>query len=197
MKQKQIFIVLGALGVVFLVFWFFALTLAVKTLRGSLNKDVETQVAEVTLCDENASDLCVVTFGANSLNRMVIYFQLPSADYVPFYVKADNRGTVNVYSCEVDENILTSVYCTGVRTPLGETIDVEVYTTAENKLVGRGTFLILAIALSTPASQPLEGSIQEPVPTSIPAPGEFIFPTESAEPFPKIPTPEDPAYPNP
>jgi hypothetical protein len=193
MKQKQIFIVLGAIGFIFLVFWFVVLALVVKTLRGS-NENVDAQVAEVTLCDENASNLCIVTFGANSLNRMVIYFQLPSADYVPFYVKANNRGTVNVYSCELVESVPTSAYCTGVRTPLGETINVEVYTIAENKLIGRGTFLILAIALSTPISLPSETPTQAEVPPSVPAPGEYLSPTQSKLPYTPTSTP-GPAYP--
>jgi hypothetical protein len=196
MKQKQIFIILGALGVVFLVFWAVVLTLVIKTLRGSSSEDVEVQVTEVTLCDENASDLCVITFGANSLNRMVIYFQLPDAEYAPFYIKADNREKVSVYSCEVDEAMPTSAYCTGIRTPLGETIDVEVYTVAENKLIGRGTFLILAIALSTPVSAPVESLMLTEEPTAIPIPDDYILPPQTEEPYiPPIPTP-DYSYPN-
>jgi hypothetical protein len=157
MKQKQNFIILGAVGFVFLILFFVALTLVIKTMRGAnTNTDVNIPVAEVTLCDEDASDLCIVMFGANSLNRMVINFQLPSEDYAPFYVKADNRGTVSVYSCQVAESLPPSAYCTGVRTPLGETIDITVFTTDEDQLIARGTFLVSAIALSTPISLPTE-----------------------------------------
>jgi hypothetical protein len=106
------------------------------------------------LCDQDASDLCIVTFGANSLNRMVIHFQLPNANYASFYVKATNRGTVSVYTCEVDKTIPTNAHCTGVRTPLGETIDMEVYTTDGDKLIARGTFLVSAIAINTPINLP-------------------------------------------
>jgi hypothetical protein len=163
MKQKQIFIILGAAGIIFLLFWLTVITLVVRNIRGATSESSDPVVVNVTLCDEDASDLCIVTFGANNLNRMVINFQLPNTDYAPFYVKADNRGTVSVYSCEVDEASPTSAHCTGVRTPLGETIDIEVYTTDEDKLIARGTFLVSAIALSTPISLPSEIPTEAPV----------------------------------
>jgi hypothetical protein len=174
MSQRQKVIILGAIGSAFVIFWVVILALIIKTL--SLPKESsDAPVTEVTLCDENASDLCIVTFGANSLNRMVINFQLPNTEYAPFYVKADNRGTVNVYSCEVDESTPANAHCTGVRTPLGETIDIEVYTTEGDKLIARGTFLVSAIAISTPISLPsetpsLETPTQEEVPTEEPTP---------------------------
>jgi hypothetical protein len=170
MKQKQNFIILGAIGIIFLLFWYAVLTLVFKNLLGSNESD--PIVIDVTLCDVDASNLCIVTFGANNINRMVINFQLPNASYAPFYVKAVNRGTVSVYSCEVDETAPTRAYCTGVRTPLGETIDIEVYTTDEDKLIARGTFLVSAIALSTPISLPSE----------TPAPADTAVPTDTAIP---------------
>jgi hypothetical protein len=195
MKQKQNFIIFGAIGIIFLLFWYVVLTLVIKNLRGS--NDSNPIVVDVTLCDVDASNLCIVTFGANKQNRMVIDFQLPDTSYAPFYVKATNRGTVSVYSCQVDETILTRAYCTGIRTPLGETIDIEVYTTDEDKLIGRGTFLVSAIALSTPIVLPSETPteetpteapiateapfIEEETPTSFPFPDADITSTAEAE----------------
>ena len=84
-------------------------------------------VLEISQCNEDASELCVVTFGLDDQDNMVINFQLPKADYPLFYVKASNRGSVNTYSCEVVTAEPTSVFCRGMRTPLGEYIDMEVY----------------------------------------------------------------------
>jgi hypothetical protein len=221
MKQKQIFIILGAIGLVLLLLWFAVLALVVTNVSRLLNKGEAPAVTEVTLCDENASDLCIVTFGANNLNRMVIDFQLPTADYAPFYVKATNRETVSVYTCEVIESKPESVseavavtatatesgleqptaevesapthaQCTGIRTPLGETIDLEVYTTDGDRLIARGTFLVSSIARSTPISLPTETPIQEESSTSTPDSEENFLPGQD-EP---TPTP-DFGYPNP
>jgi len=206
MKQKQIFIILGAIGIIFVLFWFAVLTLVIKNLRGSNEKSAESPVANVVMCDEDASGLCIVTFGANNLNRMVINFQLPNADYAPFYVKAMNRGTVSIYTCEVVESTPTSAYCTGVRTPLGETIDLEVYATDGDTLIARGSFLISAIALSTPISLPSETPGGEETPTvtpiasATPSPNGEVTPTPTLSKATNTPgstsTPNT-AYPNP
>jgi hypothetical protein len=181
MKQKQFFIILGAIGFVFLLCWLAVIILVIKNLLGSTNKSIEPAVINVALCDVNASDLCVVNFGANNLNRMVINFQLPNADYAPFYVKAINRGTASVYTCEVAQAVPTSVYCTGMRTPLGETIDIEVYTTDGDKLMARGTFLVSAIELATPISVPAGTPSEEETPTLFPIPSEEVISTQSVE----------------
>jgi hypothetical protein len=173
MKQKQNFIIFGAIGIIFLLFWYVVLTLVLKNLRGS--NEADPIVVDVTLCDANAGNLCIVTFGANKQNRMVIDFQLPNVGYAPFYVKAINRGTVSVYSCQVEETTPTRAYCTGVRTPLGETIDIEVYTTDEDKLIGRGTFLVSAIALSTPIVLPSETPAEAPIATEAPVVTDVPF----------------------
>ena len=139
----------------------------------SINRsDDDPDVTEVTLCDMDASGLCVVTFGANHLDRMVVNFQLPDADYPMFYVKASNRGIINVYSCEVIETASTSAYCTGIRTPLGESIDIEVYTTDGDVLIARGTFVVSAIVLSTPVSL---STLESKTETLTPLPAETEF----------------------
>jgi len=183
--------------------WFSVLTMVVQNLLASReNKD--PVAVDLTLCDEDAIGLCVVTFGADNQNLMVIHFQLPDEDYAKFYVKATNRGTTNVYSCETAESTPTIVYCTGVRTPLGETIDIEVYNTDGDILIARGTFLVSAIALATPISMPTITPNGSETPTVFPSPTEDVTPTYSEltstptqeEPT-STPTPTlDPSYPN-
>ncbi|MBI5962419.1 MAG: hypothetical protein HY863_02995 [Chloroflexi bacterium] len=124
-------------------------------------------IVDITLCDVNASELCVVTFGIDPMDNMVINFQLPDADYPLFYVKAANRGNVNTYPCEVITDEPTSVYCSGTRAPLGESIDMEVYTTDGDKLLARGKFLVSALMRVTPNPQ-VGTPTPTPGPTSIP-----------------------------
>jgi hypothetical protein len=199
MKKRYIFIILGAVGIICLVAWFSILTTVVQNLLAS-RESKDPVAVDLTLCDEDASGLCIVTFGADNQNLMVIHFQLPNEDYPAFYVKATNRGTTNMYSCEVDkveavdktrvdkaETDETKVigtapnraYCTGVRTPLGETIDIEVYTIDKDKLIARGTFLVSAIAVVTPISQPTSTLSGEETPIFVPSPTEDIVPTFS------------------
>jgi hypothetical protein len=204
MKQKRIFIILGALGIIFLLFWFAVITLVVKNVWGS-NKTVVPPVVDLTLCDEDASGLCIVTFGANSLNRMVINFQLPDADYAAFYLKVTSRGTVNMYSCGVAKAVPTSAYCTGIRTPLGETIDIEVYNAADDTLIARGSFLVSAVALATPVILPSEtppatadtATPMDDTPTPTAFSGDTPTETPTGTESTPTPMPTDTAYPNP
>ena len=103
MKQRYIFIILGAVGIVFLIGWFSILATVVQNLRESLNESRDPVVVDLTLCDEDASGLCIVTFGADSQDMLVIHFLLSSEYYGKFYVKATNRGTTNMYTCELDK----------------------------------------------------------------------------------------------
>lgn len=160
MTKKQKIIIFGAIGLVLTLLWFFFLLLMINNWRAENKTQSPTPAAEVTLCDADRSDLCIIAFGANALNRMVIHFQLPAAGYDLFYVKAQNREAVSVYTCEVDEELLRAD-CTGVRTPLGETIEVQIYRTDDDTLMAQGTFMVSAIAIPTPVNQMEETSATE------------------------------------
>lgn len=125
------------------------------------------EVDKITLCDIDSSRLCIVNFGADLPGNMIISFQLPDADYPLFHVKASNRGIVNDYVCEAVPDT-TSVSCGGARAPLGEYLEVEVYSTAEEALMAQGRFIVSALIRTTPNS-----SLGIPTPTgeSTPIPG--------------------------
>lgn len=150
MERKQLFINWGAIAAIILLTWFTVFPL-IENLRASNNSSDQT-ITEITLCDLDARDLCIVSFGTDNTDRMVINFQLPSADYPIFYVNGSNKGMGTTYPCEAAKAVPTSVYCTGIRTPLGEAIDIEVYSTDSNLLIARGTIMVSAMVLSTPAN---------------------------------------------
>lgn len=191
MQRKRLFMILGAISAVILLVWFTVFA-PNKNLRAANNISNQT-VTEITLCDVDASRLCIVTFGTiGNAGQMVINFQLPRAVYPAFYVTGSNKGTVNTYQCETAKATPTSIYCTGVRTPLGEAIDIEIYTIDGDQLMARGkVFVSSFMVLTTPIEL-------------IPMPaGKIVTPTPTAtiqiEPTPTLiftPTP-DLAYPSP
>lgn len=144
--------ILGAAGIVGLL-----ACITLGTLLGRFLSEREREVpptaivTDITACDVDDSVLCVVSFGADSVNRMVINFQVPSEDYGDFYVKVRYEETVSVYPCQAVEDIPTSVFCTGERVPLGETIDMQVYSTEGDMLLAQGKLIVAAIALPTAA----------------------------------------------
>ena len=124
--------------------------IAALILRGTKNNPVPP-ITDISLCDQDPRGLCVITFGSTLPDLMVINFQLPEEDYPVFQVKGLNRGVIYEYPCTVAEEVPTSVYCTGPRTPLGEYIEIEVYSVEENSLLARGKIFISAIMVWTPS----------------------------------------------
>jgi hypothetical protein len=148
MDKKRLLIILAAAGIVILLACITVGTLIAKYLR---EREVRptVEVTNLTACDVDPSVLCVVSFGADNVNRMVINLLLPSEDYAAFYIKAQYDETVSVYPCEVVTDLPTHVFCTGARTPLGQPLDLEAYATDGDVLLARGTLIVSAIALPT------------------------------------------------
>ncbi len=155
-NTKQLLIISGILLAVLL-----ASSLAILDLRKPKNV-----IDRVTLCDADARELCIVNFGTDILGNMIINFQLPDTDYPLFYVKASNRGIVNAYPCETSSSA-ANVSCNGARTPLGEYLDVEVYSAGEDTLMAQGRFIVSALLRITPDS-PKDGGTPTDELTPIP-----------------------------
>lgn len=193
MERKNFFTILGVISAVLLL----VLVAAFPLIKNLISpKDNSSQnAARITLCDKDASDLCIVAFGAGLADDMVIIFQLPKENYPAFYVKASNKGAESDYTCEADSSSPTIIFCTGIRTPLGELLDVQAYSAEGDLLIANGSFMVSSIAMTFSNNAggfgPL-GKIVTPTPSPT-ATGEAL-PTEAA---PTITSTPDTAYPNP
>lgn len=148
MDKKRNLLIIGILGGVIALVWCAVAAFAFNKWR-TANQGTDVVVIEIVSCDADASGLCVTSFGVDNINRMVINFHLPKASFAKFYVKARHGEDVSVYPCEVVTDAPTNVFCTGARTPLGEAIDIEVYTTSGDVLIARGMLVVAAVALPT------------------------------------------------
>jgi hypothetical protein len=166
MDKKRLLIILAAAGIVILLACIFAGTLVGRYLNERETRPT-VEVTDLASCDAAPSDLCVVSFSSDNLNHLVFNFQLPYEGYPMFYLKARYDDMVNVYSCQGVEGVPTSAFCTGNRTPLGQPIEVEVYSTENDMLISKGTLIVSAIALPTTVQQ-----------TVIPTPGTITPPPE-------------------
>ncbi len=166
--------------------------------------------AEIPYCDANPAVLCIVSFGANSQNRMVINFYKPDLSVPDFYVTVRHRETASVYECRTVEDIPTNIYCGGERIPLEDTIDIEVYSINDDTLIAKGTFVITAYALATApivtviatnltTSPVVTPSHPSQTTTSTPVITRTNTPKVTSTPFTKTPTrtPTTNSYPNP
>jgi hypothetical protein len=178
MDKKRLLIILAAAGIVLLLVCIFAATLVGRYLNERETRPT-AEVTDLTSCDANPSGLCVVSFSSDTLNHLVFNFQVPYESYPMFYLKARYGDSVNVYSCQALEDAPTRVSCTGNRTPLGQPIEVEVYSTENDMLISKGTLIVSAVALPTTVQQTVTstpGTITPP-PEVTPTPG---FPSDTS-----------------
>ena len=163
-------------------------------------------------CGERQDVLCLVTFGLEPPDEMLIV--LAAAPDLPqgLEVEVQHKGSTLQYLCESTEQTPGTVYCTGPQLPLGSTMLVQVYATKERYLVASGEFVLMALALPTvpvggtaPATPwfLVPGSGQTPTPSLT---LRAATPTRSATRLPPSPTmpvpatrtpPSGTAYPNP
>ena len=178
MDKKRLLIILAAAGIVILLACVFAGTLVGRYLNERETRPLSV-VANLASCDADPNALCVVSFSADNLNRLVINFQLPYEGYPAFYLKTRYDDSVNVYSCQALEDAPTRVSCTGNRAPLGQPIGMEVYAIEGDVLISQGTLIVSAVALPTTVQQtvtPTPGTVTPP-PEVTPAP---TFPSETS-----------------
>lgn len=199
LNQKRVLLVAGA---ALLVIALIVITVLVIRQRAAARRQ-ERSVAALTSCEVNREPLCIVSFGADLNDRMLINFLVPERAFPLFYVTVLHGQAAARFDCRVVENFPESVYCSGPRTPLGEAIVIEVYSVDEQSLLARGTFILSAIALPTPVSVSVtpgsptitpDGPADTPSP--LPPPTWTAAVTVTATPLGGI-TPTSDPYPNP
>lgn len=140
--------------------------------------------AALYLCDISPRGVCVVNFGSAAPDRMLIHLRRPDPMSGLFAVRGVHRGVTFEYACAVPDKKSFEVYCEGPRTPLGEYLDLEVYSPADGAVLAQGRLLVSAVMVWTPAPLPTTAASRDDRP---------VLPTSA---FYETPTPAI-GYPNP
>jgi hypothetical protein len=146
---------------------------------------------EITYCDINPSDMCLVGFDTDIDDRMLVLFRADDRFFADIYMRAKGPDNEIVFECQESENILENVYCLGDPYPEGELIKLDVYSKNGDKLVAIGVFPVHYSVLPSP------DVVFEANATPTPSPEEAatLAPTsESSYPNPSYP---NQSYPNP
>jgi hypothetical protein len=203
--RGALFAVLIIIGVVALV------ALWRKLTTRSSEAGQRTPISGLKYCGDDDVKPCVVSFGVDMDDNMIVNILVPSLTYPNYYLTITRNGTTEKsnYECLRVRSSPNSTYCIGPKMPPGETLHLTLVSTRDETILATGDLSIIALALptleiltSTPAIAPTE-------PTAMPAPTEtfdFALPT-SATPATATPTPPQPAkqtqtptqesYPNP
>jgi hypothetical protein len=149
MQQKRLFAAIGAAGVLALLGCLIALLLVgARYVRG--REEATPQAPSVlTRCDVEASGLCLVSFGTDRLGQMVLSFQVPQTKYPDFHAEVVRGGSSLTFPCQITPGKPRNIYCTGIRIPLGEPIEVKIVADEAGTVLAQGNFVISAVALPT------------------------------------------------
>lgn len=153
MKQKRF-----AIGIAILValtimgFWGYGAFINANSKPAHPTSTASQPILEITYCGANPSGLCVVSFGVETENRMLFNFISPDLSFPDFYLKIRWHGGESIYECQRVKGFPTSIYCVGAQIPLGEKIELEVFSKTEGYLIAKGNLVISSLALPTPLS---------------------------------------------
>lgn len=151
----------------------------------------QTDVSELAYCNEKQVKPCVVSFGLDVDNNMLVNILLPDLSFPVFYLEII-RGEINVsYSCKRITATPNNAYCIGEKLPPGESLHLMLLSTKDDVLLAQGNLSIIGLAFPT---------LEIAIPTDVPVtPGsigtpDFILSTSTQV---QLSTRTPPAYPNP
>ena len=139
----------------------------------------------LTRCAEGVGGLCVVSFGADMFNHMLIELHLPEEDYPPFYLMVTDSLGSRRFTCSSTRASPLTATCTGERSALGETLEIQVFARRGDALLAQGSMRLYAIALPTTINLTImpEELSPEPLETATafipPEPASTLTPTST------------------
>jgi hypothetical protein len=140
---------------------------------------------ELKRCDDVQDVLCLVTFGLEPPDKMLILLLAVPGLPEDLAVTVTRNDEKIPFTCIRTEESPTVVYCTGPQIPLGTTVLIEVIAVEEQVLLASGEFTLTAFALPTVPGGGVE----------IPTAGAILTPRDTRTPFAGTPIPGT-AYPN-
>ena len=196
-RRSRLFVLAGIILLALL-----AVTWWIVSLQKAASKvDVEP-VLKIGYCGAEPDELCILSFGRDVDENMVVNIFSPNRKFPEFYVKIKRAAGESVYECEKDKEIRTNVFCYGDLANLQERMEVRLFAKEDERLLAMGDFKLKALLISEPsvaessgdASSTLEATVDE-TPTFV---GSSNAPAATATP---TPTPDasypNPSYPNP
>ncbi len=176
-----------------------ALTWRIVSLQKAASEFDFAPVLKIGYCGAEPEELCVLSFGRDVDENMVVTVFVPDRKFPAFYLKIGRAVGENVYECEKDKEVRTYVFCYGDMVNLQERMEVSLFSLEDDHVLAVGQFTLKALLISEPSfAKESDGTstpelVVDETPTSTEV---FDTPTESETPIETdTPTPEA-SYPN-
>jgi len=173
----------GILAIV--VLGIFALLLNRLGSQPAANADInQPDILELAYCNEEQIRPCVVSFGLDIDNNMLVNFLLPDLSYPEFYLQVV-RGDVNIsYECQRIASALNNAYCIGEKLPPGESLRLILISNIDGAILAQGSLSILGLAFPTlDIFLPTDSLTGTPAPITPTGIFDFVLPTATPTQF--------------
>lgn len=156
----------------------------------------DAHISKLAYCTEEQIKPCVVSFGLDADDNMLINFLLPNLSFPEFYLQVV-RGDVRIsYQCQRITGSLNNAYCIGAKLPPGESLHLILISRKNDAILAQGSLTILGLAFPTlDIVTPTPGTPSPMTPTESP---DFVLPTTTPTQFDDpspLETPTQPSYP--
>ncbi|MBK8781570.1 MAG: hypothetical protein IPO22_07135 [Anaerolineales bacterium] len=157
----------------------------IVSLQKAASEAVSEPVLKISYCGAEPEELCVLSFGRDVDENMVVNIFVPDRKFPDFYLKIKRTAGESVYECEKDKEVPTNVYCYGDMVNLQERMEISLFAREDERLIAAGDFTLKAILISESAlvERADGGSAPEPTVDETPTTSAFFdLPTATATP---------------
>jgi len=163
-------------------------------------------VARLRYCGAELEELCILSFGRDVDENLVINLYVPDRDFPDFKLNIKRRAGESEYTCEKFAEVPTSVFCYGEMISLQERMEISLISVEDENMLAFGNVILEAILVSgqfpisgfgaaTSAAGASENSPTVDVTTAPSSARGTEFPTTETTDEPATSTPET-SYPN-
>jgi hypothetical protein len=177
LDRKRLLMGVGA-GVVILAVCVTGVVLLWRFLNPDPSASQREPVTALGYCDASEVTPCIVSFGSDGGQTMLVNVLTPGFSYPYFYLTIERGADDFFYSCKPIPGFSTSAICTGWPMPPGEALQFKLFAVADDTLLAEGQFAIIGLMLPSPVAEPTSTLVTE---TPMPAPTEIVLETSTPE----------------
>ncbi|MEP0807295.1 MAG: hypothetical protein HRF47_17570 [Chloroflexota bacterium] len=145
MNRKQWIIA----GIVLVLFAFGLLLLPKAGSSVAPTPSAAAPPAKLVYCSNEGSKPCVVSFGVDVRDNMLINLLLPDLSFPAFSLVISRGGVEASYVCQRVSYALNTAYCAGPKQPPGEPLTLRLIASKDKTLLAEGNLSIIGLAFPT------------------------------------------------
>jgi len=149
-------------------------------------------VLDLVYCNSENKAPCIVSFGIDPDDHMLVNLFVPTSSFPDFYLKIVQNKDEHRYKCQMVDDFPNSFYCLGDKLPPGGTLQFMLVSNEKDLLLAKGELPLIGLAYPT-----LGIALAPSTPTMTEEPVQTLETLISPQTTPNPSIPTKSSYPNP